>query len=323
MRADRLLSMLMLLQTKGRMTAESLAERLEVSTRTIYRDLDALSIAGVPVYSERGPQGGISLLEDYRTNLTGLTRNEVEAMFMFTVPGLFADLKADKAQKAASLKLLASLPTPFRQDAELARQRIHLDPAAWFRPAEPVPHLALIQEAVWQNSRLRITYRRSDGRWVKRLVDPYGLVAKTSVWYMVAAVLGGIVAYRVSRIQEVATTGSHFERPEEFDLATYWTEWCSQFEANCAQYDVTLRLVPEGLPLLVQVFGEGMHSLIEQAGPPDVDGRLTLSLTLESMAVACQQLLGLGTLVEVLEPQALRDRMLDTARQLADFYTKP
>ena len=304
------------------MTADELAERLEVSPRTIYRDLDALSFAGVPVYSERGPGGGISLLEDCRTNLTGLTRAEVRALFMFTVPGLFADLQADKTQQAATLKLLASLPSPFRQDAELARQRIHLDPAAWFQSMEPPPYLSIIQDAVWQDRRVRIDYRRSDGTWVKRLVEPYGLVAKTSVWYMVAGVSRMTVAYRISRIQEAMLTDSHFERPDNFDLAAYWADWCARFEASHDQYEVTLRVHPEVIPQLVQAFGEGIHHLVEQAGSPNDEGCCTLSLTFESAADACQKLLGLGSSVEIVAPQALRDRMLDTARQLIAFYSE-
>jgi predicted DNA-binding transcriptional regulator YafY len=321
MRADRLLSMLMLLQTRGRMTAEELAERLEVSPRTIYRDLDALSIAGVPVYSERGPSGGISLLENYRTNLTGLTKDEVQALFMFTVPGLFADLKVDKTQQAANLKLIAALPAPFQKDVEWVRQRIHLDPATWFQSTELAPYLSLVQEAVWQNRRLRIVYRRSDGEWVKRLVEPYGLVAKTSVWYLVAGVSRMTLAYRVSRIQEAVMTDSHFERPKNFDLAAYWADWCAQFEAKHDQYEVTLHVAPEGIPLLVQTFGEGIHSLVEQAGSPDIAGCCTLSLTFESLEAACRQLLGLGAKVEVVEPEALRHELLERAKQLVAFYT--
>ena len=321
MRADRLLSMLMLLQTRGRMTAEELAEKLEVSPRTIYRDLDALSIAGVPVYSERGPSGGISLLEDYRTNLTGLTRDEVQALFMFTVPGLFAALKIDKTQQAANLKLIAALPAPFQKDVEWVRQRIHLDPAGWHQPAEAMPYLSTIQEAVWQNRRLRIVYRRSDGEWVKRMVDPYGLVAKTSVWYLVAGMMRGIFTYRVSRIREVVLTGYYFERPDDFDLPAFWTKWCAEFEASHDQYEVTLRVHPEEIPLLVQTFGEGIHTLFEQAGSPDEEGCYALSLTFESQEAACQKLLGLGTRVEVVGSQALRERMLEMARQLVGFYT--
>ncbi|MBN1993158.1 MAG: YafY family transcriptional regulator [Anaerolineae bacterium] len=322
MRADRLLSMLMLLQIRGRMTAEELAEELEVSPRTIYRDLDALSIAGVPVYSERGPSGGISLLDDYRTNLTGLTRAEVRALFMFTVPGLFADLHADKTQEAATLKLLASLPAPFRQDAELARQRLHLDPAVWFQPAEPAPYLSLIQDAVWQNRRVRIVYRRGDGAWVKRLIDPYGLVAKTSVWYVVAGVLRMTLTFRISRIQEAVLTDSTFERSADFSLADYWANWCAQFEASHEKYGVTLRVAPAGIPSLVQMFGEGIHTLVEQAGAPDDEGCCTLTLTFESPEAACQKILGLGTAVEVIAPQALRKQMLNMAEQVTNLYTK-
>ncbi|HEX6386024.1 MAG TPA: YafY family protein, partial [Anaerolineae bacterium] len=225
MRADRLISILMLLQANGRMTAQELADRLEVSTRTIYRDLDALSTSGVPVYAERGPSGGCALLDSYRTNLTGLTDKEVEALFMFTVPGLLADLGADKASEAAMWKLTASLPAPFRQDAQRVQERLHLDPAGWFQAEEPVPYLSAVQEALWQEHRLRMVYRRGDGHWVKRLVEPYGLVAKTSVWYMVAASYGQPQVYRVSRIQEAELTDSRFERPQDFDLDAYWQAW--------------------------------------------------------------------------------------------------
>ncbi len=321
MRADRLLSMLMLLQTRGRMTADDLAEKLEVSTRTIYRDLDALSLAGVPVYADRGPSGGISLLDDYRTNLTGLTQNEVRSLFMFTVPGLFADLQAGKTQEAATLKLLASLPAPFQKDAELARQRIHLDPAAWFQPPDSTPHLALLQEAVWQNQRLRIVYRRADGVWVKRMIDPYGLVAKTSVWYVVAGLRRGVLTYRVSRIQEAEPTGTLFERPADFNLPAYWRKWCAQFEATQDQYIVTLRFRPAIVPLLAQLFGEGIHTLFEQAGDPEEDGCCTLSLTFESPDDACRKLLGLGTAIEIVAPQELSSRMREKAQQLVEFYS--
>jgi len=314
--------MLMLLQTRGRMTADDLAEELEVSPRTIYRDLDALSLAGVPVYADRGPSGGISLLDDYRTNLTGLTRNEVRSLFMFTVPGLFADLHVDKTQEAATLKLLASLPSPFRQDAELARQRIHLDPAAWFQPPEATPHLATLQDAVWQNKRLRLVYRRADGNWVKRLADPYGLVAKTSVWYLVAGVMRGVFAYRVSRIQEAELTESTFERPTDFDLPAFWSNWCARFEASHDQYEVTLRLSPPGIPLLIQMFGEGIHTLVEQSGGIDDQGCCTLTLTFESADEACRKLLGLGTAIQIVTPPELRNQMCDTARQLVAFYTE-
>ena len=320
MRADRLLSMLMLLQTRGRMTAEDLAERLEVSPRTIYRDLDALSLAGVPVYSERGPNGGIDLLDDYRTNLTGLTRNEVRALFMFTVPGLFEDLQVDKTQKAANLKLMAALPAPFQKDVEWVRQRIHLDPAGWFQPAESVPFLPVVQEAVWHNRRLRVEYRRSDGVWIKRLIDPYGLVAKAGVWYAVVSVTKQIMVYRISRLQAVTMLETTFERPGQFDLAAHWRKWCANFEATTEKYAVKLRVAPEAIPKLAHTFGEGIYALTEQTNSLDDKGRFELALTFESGEVACRQLLGLGTDIEVMEPEELRARMLDQACKMAALY---
>lgn len=320
MRADRLISLLMLLQTNGRMTADDLAERLEVSTRTIYRDLDALSGAGVPVYTERGPNGGCMLMESYRTNLTGLNASEVQALFMFTVPGLLADLGADKASEAAMLKLMASLPAPFQQDATFVQERLHLDPAAWFQPEENVPFLSLLQTAVWQNKRLRLHYRRGDGQWVKRLLDPYGLVAKASVWYVVGGMRGGrIQVYRVSRIMDAETTGTDFERPEAFNLASYWQTWRDHFEATQNQLAVQLRVPPNSGPLLALVFGEGIVQELQKSKPNN-DGTATLSLTFDSVKSACRQLLGLGTAVEVISPPELRQQMLNYAQKAVEKY---
>lgn len=302
------------------MTADDLAERLEVSTRTIYRDLDALSGAGVPVYAERGPNGGCMLMESYRTNLTGLNEKEVQALFMFTVPGLLADLGADKASEAAMLKLMASLPAPFQQDATFVQARLHLDPAAWFQPEEEVPFLPLVQTAVWQNKRLRLNYRRGDGQWVKRLIDPYGLVAKTSVWYVVGGMYGGkIQVYRVSRIMAAELTGSSFERPAQFNLANYWQQWRDRFEAEQNRVTVQLRVAPTSGPLLALTFGEGIVPAL-QVAPLDSTGCATLSLSFDSLASACRQLLGLGTAVEVIAPAELRQQLYETARQTMHQY---
>ncbi|GJM40733.1 MAG: transcriptional regulator [Ardenticatenaceae bacterium] len=320
MRADRLISLLILLQTNGRMTADELSERLEVSPRTIYRDLDALSSAGVPVYAERGPNGGCMLMESYRTNLTGLNAKEVEALFMFTVPGLLADLGAHKASEAAMLKLMASLPAPFQQDASFVQARLHLDPASWFQPEEEAPFLSLVQTAVWQNKRLKLNYRRRDGQWVKRLLDPYGLVAKASIWYVVGGMHGGrIQVYRVSRIMEAAFTGNTFERPDTFNLATYWQTWRDRFEASQNQLTVQLRVPPNNGPLLALVFGEGIVHAMQKA-PPNEDGTTTLTLSFDSVEAACRQLLGLGTAVEVIAPQSLRQKLQQQAEAVLRQY---
>lgn len=322
MRADRLISLLMLLQINGRMTADNLAKRLEVSPRTIYRDLDALSSAGVPVYAERGPHGGCMLMESYRTNLTGLNEKEVQALFMFTVPGLLADLGAEKASEAAMLKLMASLPAPFQQDAAFVQQRLHLDPAAWFQPDEAVPFLSLLQTAVWQSQRVRMTYRRGDGQWVKRLLDPYGLVAKASVWYVVGTIYGGMIqVYRVSRIMKGTLTGSQFTRPDSFDLAAFWQQWRNRFEAQQNSLTVTLRVAPDSGPLLARLFGEGIvSSLLASSGSQKDASHSIISLTFDSMETACRQLIGLGTAVEILAPKSLRQMMAEQARSVMSQY---
>jgi predicted DNA-binding transcriptional regulator YafY len=319
-RADRLLSLLMLLQARGRLTARQLAGELEVSERTIYRDLDALSAAGVPVYAERGPGGGCALLDNYRTTLTGLTEEEVHALFMLSIPGPLADLGVSQELKAALLKLSAALPAAYRQDAERVRQRIHLDATGWFQPEEPVPHLGTIQEGVWGDCKLQLAYRRGDGTQVERVVEPYGLVAKAGVWYLVRAHDGRIGVYRVSRVQAARLTEERFERPEGFDLATFWAESCAEFEASRPVYPVTLRIAPELVPCLPQVFGEGVHALVEGAGPPDAKGWITLSLTFEHLPAARTRVLGMGTEVEVLEPRELRDSVIDFATRIAAFY---
>src|SRR5215472_402778 len=222
MRADRLLSILLLLQTHQRLTGRDLAKRLEVSERTIHRDMEALGMAGVPVVAERGTGGGWSLLEGYRTNLTGLTGTEMQALLLAKPSRLLADLGLRQAADAALLKLLAAMPAITRHAAEYARQRLHVDGAGWHEAAEAVPYLLPIQEAIWQERKLRLTYQRGDGTTVERLTDPLGLVAKSGVWYLVAAVDGELRSYRVSRVQSAQATEESFARPPTFDLAAYW-----------------------------------------------------------------------------------------------------
>ncbi len=323
MRADRLISLLMLLQTNGRMTAEELSERLEVSTRTIYRDLDALSISGVPVYAERGPQGGCMLMESYRTNLTGLNEEEVKALFMFSVPGLLAELGADKASEAAMLKLTASLPAPFQKDAQRIQERLLLDPAGWFQSDESVPHLPLLQEAVWNDRRVRIQYRRSDGQWIKRLIEPYGLVAKANIWYVVCGSYGSFIVYRVSRIMEATLSDTTFVRPSDFNLADGWQAWRDNFEANQTHFPVQLRILPGHETEVTQYFGDSIIPLIEKANPEDTTGAVTITLTFESEQAACHRLIGLGTAVEVVFPDSLREEISRTALKLAQLYSHP
>ncbi len=183
-----------------------------------------------------------------------------------------------------------------------------------------MPHLPTLQEAVWQDRKLQVTYRRSDGSHSRRLIEPYGLVAKTSIWYLVRAFEGRLAVYRVSRIQEASLTDEPFERPADFDLTAYWNQWCAAFESSLSHYDVTLRVAPEFIPVLPTMYGDVVYAKIEAAGPPDEQGWLTLPFTFESLPIARGRVLAMGTMVEVVEPLELRQSVADYARRIADFY---
>jgi len=263
MRADRLLSILMLLQSKGRMTARDLAEQLEVSERTIYRDLEALGMAGIPIYTERGPGGGCSLLDGYQTKLTGLTEIEVRALFLLTMAAPLADLGLGKVLEEALLKLTAALPASSREQVEQVHQRFHVDTTWWYHTADEQVTLQTIQQAIWQNSQLRMVYSQDNSNWCEQIIEPYGLVAKAGVWYLVSASHTGYCVYRVSRIQSITTIGEHFVRATDFDLADYWSEYCAQAEHAHPQYAIPLRLAPDEVPTFPQTLHNWGYQLIE------------------------------------------------------------
>jgi predicted DNA-binding transcriptional regulator YafY len=324
MRADRLLSILMLLQARGRMTAEQLAEEHEVSVRTIYRDIDALSTAGVPVYAERGPGGGCALVEGYRTSLTGLTTDEVKALFMLSVPASLDELGASQELRAALRKLAAALPAAQRQDETQVRQRIYLDWSDWSRGEEATPHLQTIHQAVWEDRKLHMAHREFIGpqgfERYERLVDPYGLVAKAGRWYLVCAGKERLRVYRVSRILDARVADEQFERPPDFDLAAFWKSWCAGREENRPSYPVTARVSPGLATFLPLHFGDRIREEIAQANPPDDDGWITLTLPFERIETARERILGFGRAVEVLDPEPLRLSVIDFAEQIVDFY---
>ena len=322
MRADRLLSLMMLLQARGRMTAQQLARELEVSERTIYRDVDALSGAGVPIYAERGPEGGYALLDSYRTDLTGLTEDQVRALFMLTIPAPLADLGVSGELKAAMLKLRAALPPALRTDGERVRQRIHLDSVWWFQGEEPLPYLQTLQDAVWQDRRAYITVRQTYGLPVEIewLVDPYGLVAKAGIWYLVCAQKGTVRARRVSRLVTARLSDEFSERPAGFDLGVFWEEWCAGFEGGRPHYPVTARISPQLAPHLPRLFGPHMDEALAGAAPPDAAGWITLQLSFETLEAARDRVLGLGGAIEVLAPEPLRRTVLDFAQQTVARY---
>ena len=320
MRADRLLSMLMLLQSRGRMTADDLARELEVSVRTIYRDLDALSAAGVPVYAERGPGGGCALLEEYRTTLTGLTREEVQALFMLSIPAPLAELGVSRELKVALLKLAASLPASRQGDEAQARQRVHLDVEGRSETVEPTPHLRTLHQAVWQDRVLHLTYRLPFDAQARWRVEPIGLVAKGNTWHLVCRRDAHVRVLHVSHVADACLADEGFVRPVDFDLAAFWSEWCAEVEKNRPRYPVTVRVAPQFVPWLSTYFGDGIRGMIAQADPPDAAGWITLTLPFESLEEARDRVLSFGGAVEVLSPRPLRASVADYGAQVVALY---
>ena len=319
MQASRLLSILLLLQTRGRMTAQALADEFEVSVRTVYRDIDQLSAAGVPVYADRGRAGGFQLLDGYRTKLTGLTPSEAEALFLSGLPGPAADLGLGDAMAQAQLKLLAALPG--REGAGHVAARFHLDPVGWFRGAERTDLLPALAEAVWTARRIRIRYE-SWTDTVDRELEPLGLTLKAGVWYLVAQAGGKPRTYRISAIEALTLTGEPFERPTGFDLAAYWTAWARDFEARMQRGQATLRLSPEGLRRLAQLGPAAMDMAARTAGRPDAEGwvRVTIPIEIDSLPHAAQEVLKLGAEAQIVEPADLRDHMAALTGRLGTLY---
>jgi predicted DNA-binding transcriptional regulator YafY len=332
MRADRLLSLLILLQTRGRLTAKILAQELEVSERTIYRDVEALSTAGVPVFVERGPGGGCELLENYRTDLTGLNASEAQALAMLAVPEPLAQLGVGQELKAALLKLSAALPDTQRREEQRTRQRVHLDSSGWFQPEEAVPCLAALQQGVWEDSLLHIIYQLEFGATFDEVVAPYGLVSKTNVWYLVggrqvswdASQAGQgqetIRVYRAAQILQAEILNQPFDRPGYFNLSSYWKQWCAETEQFRSDFVVAARVSPALEPLLPRYFGDHVRGGMDQAGEPDAEGWTRVTLSFETFEAARDRLLGFGGAVEVMAPLTLRLVMQDFASQIARRY---
>ncbi|GAA1681304.1 YafY family protein [Fodinicola feengrottensis] len=320
MRASRLLHLLLLLQNRGRMTAPELATELEVSVRTIYRDVESLSAAGVPVYADRGPAGGYQLVDGYHTRLTGMTPDEADSLFLAGIPGPAAELGLGTVFAAAQLKVLAALPPELRSRANRVTERFYLDAPGWFTEAESVPQLALVADAVWNSFRIRVRYERWNRTDVERVLEPLGIVLKAGTWYLIAQVDGEPRMYRASRILEAALLDESFERPAGFDLAAYWSTRNAELTALLYKETVTVRLSPHGqrmLFLLGQVISRAGRAKMSE---PDADGWVRTELPTESITHAVHQLLQLGPDVQVLDPPELRDRLKAAAAELVELY---
>ncbi|HEU4795436.1 MAG TPA: WYL domain-containing protein [Pyrinomonadaceae bacterium] len=318
MRADRLLSIVLLLQTHGQLTSRSLAERLEVSERTIHRDMEALSISGIPVFAERGSTGGWSLLGEYRTNLTGLNEAEIQSLFVTQPPKLLADLRLKKASEGALLKLLAALPAMYRQGAEQARRRIHIDTGGWARQEEAVPLLPVLQDAIWSERKLRFTYQRGPGcDDVEREVDPLGLVAKGSAWYLVAAVGEHVRTYRISRMARAEVLDQRCTVPPNFDLADFWETSTTAIKSAPRNYVAKFRVAPDVFPRLAFA---GRFARVGDPLDTDRDGWLIVNVGFDVEEIACEYALGFGSKLEVLEPRSLREKVIAAAQEVIEFY---
>lgn len=313
MRASRLVSLLLLLQNRGQLTAAEVARELEVSERTVFRDVEALAAAGVPIYAERGPHGGIRLVDGYRTRLTGMTSDEAGAIFLSGLPGPAAELGLGTVITAARLKVLAALPTELRARATRLVERFYLDAAGWFRAGEDVPHLPTLAEALWEERRVRLRYDRGD-EVNDRLVDPLGVVLKAGIWYLVARRDREIRTYRVARVLGAELLEERFERPADFDLSGYWLESSAAYEREVPRLEVVVRVDPAYIDELGDHIGEQAVTTAEHIEADDADGWTRLRLRLTYPREAPARLLGLGSHLEVLEPAETRQRVVALAR---------
>ncbi len=322
MSAGRLLSVLLLLQSRGRMSARGIAEELGVSVRTAYRDLARLQDAGVPVYAEPGRGGGYQLLDGYRTRLTGMSEGEARALLFAWLPGPAADLGLAPEVTAARLKLLAALPTGLREEATRTAAVFHLDAPGWYREPEQAPYLPLFVDAVLHQRAVDVRYRRWRApQEVDRRLRPYGLVLKSGVWYLVAASKDRVVTYRVSQVLDAVLSDERFDRPEDFDLGAYWTSYLDAFLARRYTGTATIRLSPQGRRRLPDnVPAELVRAVDSTATAVGDDGWTEAVIPTESTAHACGELLRLGVDVEVVAPAELRQAMADTVGVLARAY---
>lgn len=310
MHAARLLRLLMLLQAQGRQTAPQLAAALEVSPRTVLRDIDALSSAGVPVWGQPGRHGGgFQLQAGWRTQLTGLTEDEAQALLLAGLPQAAQDLGLGQAAMGARLKLLAGLPRGVRAQGERVAQRLHLDPLDWYRAPDTPQHLQAVAAAVWQARRIRVQYDSWQGLR-HRTLDPLGLVLKAGAWYLVAlpARARQPRTYRLASLRTLQVLDEPAQRPPGFDLPAWWRASSARFEAGLRQLPVRLRASPLGLTRL-----RNARLPFSLAGPPDAQGWQPLALQMESEDMAARQLLQLGAEAEVLAPESLRATLRDLA----------
>lgn len=318
MRASRLLSILLSLQARGRLTAFEMAEELEVSERTIYRDIDELSAAGIPVVADRGRTGGFKLAGGFRTQLTGLTEGEAETLFLAGLPGPAAELGLAELMAVARTKLLAALPAGAQ--AERIAAKFHLDVAGWFRTTDSVAMLPVIARAVWNARYARFRYGQAEDTRVRK-VGPVGLVLKAGIWYLVAERGNAFRTYRVGKISEAEALDEPYTRPAGFDLAAWWARSSREYEAKTYRNSATVRLSSRGRSLLDLLGPYVVNAVAETASEPDEQGWVRCTIPLEPDGLGIRELMRLGVDVEVISPPTLRNQMAQTLRDTLRHYS--
>jgi predicted DNA-binding transcriptional regulator YafY len=317
MRSSRLLAIQLMIQSRGCVTAEVLAAEFEVSVRTIYRDIDALSAAGIPVYADRGPNGGFRLHEGYRTKLTGMTTDEAEALALSGLAEAAHDLGLDRSLGVARLKLIGALSPEAGAAAERMSRLVHVDPSPWYRRRPAAPHLPKLAEAVFQGRRIAATYR-SWRKTADRMLDPLGLVLKGEHWYLVAGTEGRVGLYRADNFIAVEVTADACEPPADFNLAETWRETVQRFERELLRDKATVRVAEEAMER-IDMLGSAMAEPLRSA-PPSGTGWREATVPIESIPHAARLLLSFGPTVEVLGPQALREAIREEAAKVLRLY---
>lgn len=315
MKSDRLLSALLLLQAHGRLTGRELSERLEVSQRTVHRDMESLSAAGVPISALRGAQGGWQLEQGWRTRVPGLDPAELNALLM-AQPRALGDPRLAAAAERAFEKLVAALSGPMRLRAAAIRERLHIDATGWHPSNEDLSLLSDVQDAVARDCKISFSYTRADGESGPRTVDPLGLVAKGSSWYLVARAPHGLRTYRVSRMKNLTPLAIPCERPANFDLATYWKQSTTQLEQLRRQYEAVLAIDARGARMLNE-WSAATPIQDRARGEKLPEGWQKLRIMFESEEQACFIALGFGTRAEVISPPALKVQVLAAARAIS------
>ncbi|MDX8363190.1 YafY family protein [Cytobacillus sp. IB215316] len=317
MRADRLISILLLLQNKGKLTTKQLAQELEVSERTIHRDMEALSISGIPVIAERGKSGGWTLLDKYKTNLTGLKHNEIMSLLISPSLQLLTDLGLAKDWHEARQKILASVPSTYEQNTNDIWNRIHVDTSTWRQSTEKIESFKTMQQAIWDEKKLHIKYERADGQCVERIVNPLGLVAKGSTWYLVAHSNGKFRNYRASRMQSATLTKEEFDRPNDFNLAHFWRSSTTEFINSLPRYEVNVEVSPH---IIQRIKFPGRFVQILQVETPLENGWIPVILSFDAEQEAKEYILGFGDQIKIIHPKSLKKQIYDMAKAVVNFY---